>query len=147
MDIVSEWKTSMWSIPKIFLLVLEMSYIIRDCNTIQFVRYNFCRGSLEEIKQRVRDLYQYWILPNLKDVTPEWEHMTRCLVEPMNFYPFIYMPYKVMTPISTDILNLSMSDLYASLSYSEWIAYKVWMWVVFTATHLICRRCNSLNIR
>ncbi|CAL1683253.1 unnamed protein product [Lasius platythorax] len=92
--------------------------------------YNFCRGSLEEIKQRVRDLYQYWILPNFKDVTPEWEHMTRCLVEPINFYPFMYIPYKVMTLISTDVLNISMSNLYASLSYSEWIAYKVWIFIL-----------------
>lgn len=88
--------------------------------------YNFCRGSLEEIKQRTRDLYEYWILPNLKNVTPEWEHMTRCLVESINFYPIIYVPYKVMILFSTDILNLNMSNLYTSLNYSEWIAYKVW---------------------
>ncbi|XP_011706118.1 PREDICTED: uncharacterized protein LOC105461313, partial [Wasmannia auropunctata] len=37
-------------------------------------KYNFCRGSLEEIKQRTWDLRQYWLLPNLKEVTPEWEH-------------------------------------------------------------------------
>ncbi|XP_011706838.1 PREDICTED: uncharacterized protein LOC105462015, partial [Wasmannia auropunctata] len=41
-------------------------------------KYNFCRGSLEEIKQRTRDVCQYWILPNFKEVTPEWEHMMRC---------------------------------------------------------------------
>lgn len=91
--------------------------------------YNFCRGSLEEIKQRTRDLYQYWLLPNFKDITPEWEHMTRCLVESVNNIPLIYMPYKVMTLISTDILNLNMSNLYKSLSYSEWIAHKVWTFI------------------
>ncbi|XP_072762504.1 uncharacterized protein [Anoplolepis gracilipes] len=92
--------------------------------------HNFCRGSLEEIKQRVRDLYQYWILPNFKDITPEWEHMTRCIVEPINYYPLMHMPYKVMILISTNVLNLNMPDLYKSLSYSEWIAYKVWTFIL-----------------
>ncbi|XP_072762464.1 uncharacterized protein [Anoplolepis gracilipes] len=88
--------------------------------------YNFCRGTLEEIKQRVRDFYQYWVLPNFKDVTPEWEHMTRCLIEPIDYYPLLHMPYKMMILISTDVLNLNMPNVYKSLSYSEWIAYKVW---------------------
>ncbi|XP_025263764.1 uncharacterized protein LOC112637727, partial [Camponotus floridanus] len=92
--------------------------------------YNFCRGSLEEIKQRTRDLHQYWILPNLKDVTPEWEHMTRCLVESLNYYPLLYVPYKAMVLYSMDVLNLSMPDLYKSLSYSEWITYKFWTFIL-----------------
>ncbi|XP_029163091.1 uncharacterized protein LOC114934594 [Nylanderia fulva] len=115
--------------------------------------YNFCRGSLEEIKQRTRDLYQYWILPNFKDVTPDWEHMTRCLVEPMNFYPFLYMPYKAMTLISTDILNLNMPNLYTSLNYTEWIAYKVWTFILqyalqFSTIRAIFNRitCKAVNI-
>ncbi|XP_036148782.1 uncharacterized protein LOC118647631 isoform X2 [Monomorium pharaonis] len=40
--------------------------------------YNFCRGSLEEIKQRGRDL-QYWIKEHFKELTPEWEHTSRCI--------------------------------------------------------------------
>ncbi|XP_067203221.1 uncharacterized protein [Linepithema humile] len=92
--------------------------------------HNFCRGSLEEIRQRMKDLYQYWIIPNLKDVTPEWEHMTRCLIVPFNYYPFIYMPYKVMILIATDLLNLNMLHLYKSLSYSEWCAYKIWKFLL-----------------
>lgn len=89
-------------------------------------RYNFCRGSLEEIKQRMRDLYQYWIIPNFKNVTPEWEHMTRCVVVPLNYYRYLYMPYKVMVLIATDLLNINMLHLYTSLSYTEWIAYKIY---------------------
>ncbi|EZA56814.1 hypothetical protein X777_02665 [Ooceraea biroi] len=87
---------------------------------------NFCHGSFEEVKERVQDYYRYWVIPNLKEITPEWEHMTRCLVEPLNYYPFIYMPYKVMMLLATDALNLDMPNLYASLSYAEWIAHKGW---------------------
>ncbi|XP_011706660.1 PREDICTED: uncharacterized protein LOC105461852, partial [Wasmannia auropunctata] len=96
-------------------------------------RHNFCRGSLEEIKQRARDIYQYWVLPNLKEVTPEWEHMTRCIVEPLNYYPLIsfgLMPYKMMALLAMDALNISMPHLYASMSYAEWITYKSWRFIL-----------------
>ncbi|XP_020292958.1 uncharacterized protein LOC109859276 [Pseudomyrmex gracilis] len=93
-------------------------------------KYNFCRGSLEEIKQRIKDLYDYWVIPNFKDHSPEWEHMTRCLVEPMNYFPFVYIPYKAMILIATDILNLNMPNLYGSLNYTEWIAYKSWTFLL-----------------
>ncbi|XP_050459356.1 uncharacterized protein LOC126855592 [Cataglyphis hispanica] len=92
-------------------------------------KYNFFRGSFEEIKQRSRDFYQYWITSNFKNITPEWEHMTRCVIEPMNFYPFVYLPYKMMILIASDLLDLNMPRLYASLSYSEWIAYKVYKFI------------------
>lgn len=74
----------------------------------------------------MRDLYQYWVIENFKELTPEWEHRTRCIVVPLNFYPFFYMPYKVMTLIATDGLNLSMPHLYESLNYTEWITYKLY---------------------
>lgn len=101
------------------LHILVLKYYIQT-------RYNFCRGSLDEIKQRTRDVYEKWIIYNLKDISPEWEHMTRCLVESVNYYPLVYAPYKVVVLLSTDILNLNMSNLYASLSFAEWIAYKSW---------------------
>ncbi|XP_012526617.2 uncharacterized protein LOC105831185 [Monomorium pharaonis] len=92
--------------------------------------YNFCRGSLEEIKQRLRDFFQYWVIPNLREVTPEWEHMTRCLIEPMNYFPLMYMPYKSTILLLTDLLDINMPRLHASLSYAEWIAYKIWKFVL-----------------
>lgn len=49
-------------------------------------RYNFCRGSLEEIKQRSRDMIESYLKPNLRDVTSEWKHMTGCLVAGVNYY-------------------------------------------------------------
>lgn len=71
-------------------------------------------------------MYENEIIHNLKDITPEWEHMTRCLIESTNYYPFICMPYKAMTLVFTDILRLNMPNLYASLTYKEWIVYKGW---------------------
>ncbi|XP_071576805.1 uncharacterized protein [Temnothorax nylanderi] len=94
--------------------------------------YNFCRGSLENIKQRVNDLFQYWVIPNFKELTPEWEHIIRCLVEHINYWPVIfYMPFKVMILIATDTLNLKMPNLYASLNYTEWILYKIYKFLFY----------------
>lgn len=86
-------------------------------------RYNFCRGSLEEIKQRMRDLYQYWIIPNFKNVTPEWEHMTRCVVVPFNYYRYIYIPYKVRMNGVTRLEFLSYHFLLASGSKDGHMAW------------------------
>ncbi|RLU14678.1 hypothetical protein DMN91_013045 [Ooceraea biroi] len=103
--------------------------------------YNFCRGSFEEIKQRTQDFYQCWIIPNLRDITPEWEHMTRCIIESMNYYSLMCMSCKTIILLTTDILNLSMSHLHGSLSYLEWIAYKSWTFIMHYAM-----RFSSLRI-
>jgi len=66
------------------------------------------------------------MIQNLNDVPPEWEHITRCLAEQLNFYPFIYMPYKVLILIATDVLNINMPHLYSSFNYTEWITYKIY---------------------
>ncbi|XP_011050627.1 PREDICTED: uncharacterized protein LOC105143819 [Acromyrmex echinatior] len=92
--------------------------------------YNFCRGSLDEIKQRTRDFYQYWMISNFKDVTPEWEHMTRCLIEPLNYCPWVYIPYKVMALLAMDMLNINMTHLYTSMNYTEWLIYKSYRFVL-----------------
>ncbi|XP_011690431.1 PREDICTED: uncharacterized protein LOC105451581 [Wasmannia auropunctata] len=80
--------------------------------------------------QRTRDFYQYWLLPNLRKVTPEWEHMTRCFIESLNYYSLLYMPYKTMALLAMDTLGVSMPHLYASMSYAEWIAYKSWRFLL-----------------
>ncbi|XP_012221564.2 uncharacterized protein [Linepithema humile] len=88
---------------------------------------NFCRGSLDEIKQRLRDFYQYWVLPNFKEITPEWEHVTRCIIETFNYnYNVRVLPYKTAMLLATESLGVNMPHLYASLCYSEWIAYYCW---------------------
>ncbi|KAL6264641.1 hypothetical protein P5V15_004742 [Pogonomyrmex californicus] len=79
------------------------------CHIWKCYGYFLGEDNLEEIKQRMRDFYRYWTIPNFKDITPEWEHLTRRFA---------------MILIITDALNLNMSYLYASLSYTEWIVYK-----------------------
>ncbi|XP_011700427.1 PREDICTED: uncharacterized protein LOC105457454 isoform X2 [Wasmannia auropunctata] len=106
-------------------------------------RHNFCRGSLEEIKQRARDIYQYWLLPYLKEITPEWEHMTRCIIESMNYVPLLsfgLMPYKSMMLLAMDALNINMPHLYASMSYAEWILYKSWRFTLGYVLKFSCFR-------
>ncbi|EFN67112.1 hypothetical protein EAG_12674, partial [Camponotus floridanus] len=44
-------------------------------------QYNFCRGSLQEIRQRTEDFIEHWVKPNLSTVTAEWEHMSISLYE------------------------------------------------------------------
>ncbi|RLU27295.1 hypothetical protein DMN91_001096 [Ooceraea biroi] len=123
--------------------VLKPLIITRQSDTpyLGFIRYNFCRGSFEEIKQRTQNFYQCWIIPNLRDITPEWEHMTRCIIESMNYYSLMCMSCKTIILLTTDILNLSMSHLHGSLSYLEWIAYKSWTFIMHYAM-----RFSSLRI-
>ncbi|XP_025153379.1 uncharacterized protein LOC105184300 isoform X1 [Harpegnathos saltator] len=92
--------------------------------------YNLCRGSLKETRQLIQDLSEYWIIPYLKYATPEWEHITRCMVQSFNYFPMMYMPYRSALLLDMDILGVNMSYLYASLSYSEWIAYFAWKFVL-----------------
>ncbi|XP_036138786.1 uncharacterized protein LOC105840971 [Monomorium pharaonis] len=93
--------------------------------------HNICRGNFEEVKQRLRDLYQYWIKENFKELTPEFEHITRCLIEHVNYYPILYLPYKTGMLLTAEALNLNMPYLHASLSYGEWIAYKIYKFLIY----------------
>lgn len=99
-------------------------------------KYNFCRGSLKEIKQRSKDLYQYWLILNLQKVTSEWEHMTRCAIEPFNYFPLMYMSYKSAILLIMDALDIKMLHLRASLGYSDWIIYKIWKFMLHYALKL-----------
>jgi hypothetical protein len=92
-----------------------------------FARYNVCSGSFDEIKERMRDFYQYWVLPNLKEITPEWEHMSRCIVKAFNYnFNMSLLPFKSAALLALEPIGVKMSHLYASLNYSEWIAYYCW---------------------
>lgn len=63
---------------------------------------------------------------NFRDITPEYIHMTGCLIESINYYPQGYMSNKLMTLLLTETLNIEMPNLYASLDYREWIAYNLY---------------------
>ncbi|XP_014478876.1 PREDICTED: uncharacterized protein LOC106746620 isoform X2 [Dinoponera quadriceps] len=85
--------------------------------------YNFCNGSLEQIKQRARDFSQYWVTVNFTDIASQWIHIMRCIAESINYYPLIWTSDKTMILFFTKALNVNMPNLYASLSYKDWIIY------------------------
>lgn len=86
-------------------------------------RYNFCRGSLQDVRQRTKDFIEHWVKPNFRTVTPEWEHMTMCLYEGVNYIAGINS-YKVfLLRLCSDIFGLSMPHLYNSFNLSEKILY------------------------
>lgn len=86
--------------------------------------YNFCRGSLADIRQRSHDFLEAWVKPNLREITPEWEHMMRCVISGVaSFLPGI--TYESALFYLSEILELQMPRLYASLSYAEWINHNL----------------------
>ncbi|XP_029163139.1 uncharacterized protein LOC114934621 [Nylanderia fulva] len=77
--------------------------------------YNFCRGSLEEIRQRGRDFTNVWVKPYLRQITPEWEHMMRCI---MSIYDEDNM-FKQSLLFITDLLDIDMPRLRSTLTFSQ----------------------------
>lgn len=87
-------------------------------------QYNFCRGSLQDVRQRTEDFNEHWVKPNLRTVTPEWEHMMMCLYEGVGYISHLNS-YKVFLLQLCDILKLSMPRLYNSFNLSEKILYEL----------------------
>lgn len=85
-------------------------------------QYNFCRGSLQDVRQRTEDFNEHWVKPNLRSVTPEWEHMIMCLYEGVGYISHLNS-YKVFLLQLCDILKLNMPRLYNSFNLSETILY------------------------
>ncbi|KMQ88577.1 hypothetical protein RF55_11911 [Lasius niger] len=85
-------------------------------------QYNFCRGSLQDVRQRIKDTIEHWVKPNFRTVTAEWEHMSICLYEGIGNIVY-FNSYKVFLLYLCDIFKLNMPRLYNSLSLSERIMY------------------------
>ncbi|KAL6257257.1 hypothetical protein P5V15_012184 [Pogonomyrmex californicus] len=81
-------------------------------------QYNFCRGNLEEIKQRSHDFVELWVKSYLRQVTPEWEHMMRCVTESLTYY-IGGSSFKTLLLFVTNLLNIDMPHLQSSLTFSE----------------------------
>ncbi|XP_046748835.1 uncharacterized protein LOC124412762 [Diprion similis] len=97
--------------------------------------FNFCRGTLKDIRKRSNDFIEAWVKPHLREVTPEWEHMLRCIFSSLNlFMPNITFETGLLQ--FTDIINLKMPRLYSSLSYKQWIGYYVTKYFFYYATKL-----------
>lgn len=90
-------------------------------------RYNFCSGSLQDVRKRCNDFVEHWLKPNLRNVTPEWEHMSICIHDALSFYVPM-ASYKVYLLYFCDILDLKMPRLYKSLNPLEnamYVLYKL----------------------
>ncbi|XP_070160363.1 uncharacterized protein [Polyergus mexicanus] len=85
-------------------------------------QYNFCRGSLQEIRQRTDDFIEHWVKPNFRTVTAEWEHMSLCLYEGTGDISY-FNNYKVFLLYLCDMFKLNMPRLYNSLNLLERIMY------------------------
>ncbi|KYN22828.1 hypothetical protein ALC57_04610 [Trachymyrmex cornetzi] len=82
-------------------------------------QYNFCRGSLKEIKQRSRDFIEVWAKPYLTQVMPEWEHMLKCIMEGNSYY-FGGFTFKMALLFVTNLINIDMPRTRSTLTYYEW---------------------------
>lgn len=82
-------------------------------------RYNFCRGNIDEIKQRGRDFIETWVRPYLRIVSPEWEHMTKCLIEGLRYYTKSRLTFNQAVVFVADLLNINMPHTKSTLTYAE----------------------------
>ncbi|KAL0110130.1 hypothetical protein PUN28_013637 [Cardiocondyla obscurior] len=88
-------------------------------------QYNFCRGSLQDVRQRTKDFIESWVKPNFRAVTSEWEHMVMCLYEGVGYIAHLNN-YKIFLLQLCDILELNMPRLYENCTMSEKILYRFW---------------------
>jgi hypothetical protein len=91
-------------------------------------RYNFCNGDLQTVRQRSRDIINFWVKPNLREVSRDWEHMTRCIVEGVSYYiPGITFETALLYLCS--IVGIYAPRLSASLTLKQKLFYYL---MVFT---------------
>lgn len=85
-------------------------------------RYNLCDGDLETVRQRSRDIINFWVKPNLREVSRDWEHMTRCIIEGINFYiPGI--TYEISLLYLCSMLGIHAPRLRAALTSVQVMMY------------------------
>ncbi|XP_057339880.1 uncharacterized protein LOC130677222 [Microplitis mediator] len=85
--------------------------------------FNFCRGSFDDIKQRSVDFLNLWIKANFRDITPEFEHMLRCLIAGSSYY-LADISYEESLLYLTELMDLDMPRLRSALSNGDWIKHK-----------------------
>lgn len=82
--------------------------------------FNYCSGSLEEIKQQTRDFINIWMKPYFRQVTPEWEHMMRCIVDGFGTAGLNHvMEFKVLLLFFAKILDIDMPQTRSTLTYLQ----------------------------
>ncbi|KAL0099577.1 hypothetical protein PUN28_019769 [Cardiocondyla obscurior] len=57
--------------------------------------------------------------------------MTRCLIASINYFPILYVPFKSGMLLLTNILNINMTHLKTTLSYTEWMTYNFYKFLFY----------------
>jgi len=113
--------------------------------------YNLCNGDLETVRQRSRDIINFWVKPNLREVSRDWEHMTRCIIEGIHFYvPGI--TYEISLLYLCTMLGIHAPRLRAALTFTQELMYCLMNFVFLVLMRLpgVCLFFNwllSLAIR
>jgi len=98
-------------------------------------RYNLCGGDLETVRQRIRDIINFWVKPNLREVSRDWEHMTRCIIEGIHFYiPGI--TYEISLLYLCSMLGINAPRLRAALTFIQVMMYCLMNFVFFMLMRL-----------
>ncbi|XP_039289227.1 uncharacterized protein LOC111064063 isoform X2 [Nilaparvata lugens] len=82
-------------------------------------RFNFCDGTLEEVRDRSRSLTTHWVIPELGRVSDEWEHYCRCMCRGVSFY-VRDVSFEVVLAYLCWTLNVNLPQLQATLT---WVQY------------------------
>lgn len=107
--------------------------------------YNLCNGDLETVRQRSRDIINFWVKPNLREVSRDWEHMTRCIVEGVSFYiPGI--TFEISLLYLCNMLDIYAPRLRAALTLTQEIIYHLMNFVFLVLMRLpgVCLFFNWL---
>ncbi|KAL2750185.1 uncharacterized protein V1477_001681 [Vespula maculifrons] len=77
---------------------------------------------LDDVKARCRWYIDELAKPALQRLAPQWEHMTRCVVEG-NLYFTTVCNFETIVLCIADIVGIEMPIFYSSLTYSQRIKY------------------------
>lgn len=85
-------------------------------------KFNFCQGSMEEIKERCKSVIDYWYKPNFSSLSQEWEHMSRCLTEGVSYY-VSGVSFEVSLSYLCWVLGIDAPKLHSSLTWRQYILF------------------------
>lgn len=92
--------------------------------------YNFCAGTFEEVIQRCHHMVESWVKPSFQNITEDWEHMSRVLVEGLSYYVPL-TTFEVTLMYLCWVLDMPAPRLKASLTWGQTIVFSL---VKFTMT-------------
>ncbi|KAI4487016.1 hypothetical protein M0802_012116 [Mischocyttarus mexicanus] len=95
---------------------------------------NMCCGSLEDIRKRCQKYIDEFVKPAFRRLSPQWEHMIRCIIEGNRYY-FMIPTFEIVVLQTAELLDLRMPALYSSLTYFQKFQY-----YLNKFTHLPCFR-------